>query len=275
MDTSWTELKPPSRRFVGIDVSDLWRHRELVLFLALRDLKLRYRQTALGVAWALLQPLAVVGLFTLVFSRVRGLATPSIPYLVFVFTAMVIWTYVASSVESAARSLIEDRAMVEKVYFPRLLAPLAAVLPGLLDLALSLGALALMLVAFSTPVTPRGILIPLNIALAVLVALGAGLWLSALNVQYRDVRYALPLVLQLWFVATPIAYPSSLLHGAVRWLYALNPLVGLVDVFRWCVLSAAPPPPVADVMSVATGALLLLTGVVYFQAVQRRFADVI
>lgn len=273
-EAAWTELRPSRGWRAQLDLREIWRHRELALFLALRDLRLRYRQTIFGVAWAVLQPLVAVAIFTLIFSRVAGLQTGDVPYLVFAYSAMVIWSYASTGVDAAARSLIEDRSLVERVYFPRVLAPAAALLPGLLDLGISLVVLAVFMAIFGVAVPLTALLVPVWIALAILVALGVGLWLCALNVQYRDVRYALNFGLQVWFFATPVVYASSLLDGAWRWIYAINPLVGVVDGFRWSVLGTPAPPP-ADVMSLVSGTLILLTGTIYFHSVQRRFADVI
>jgi lipopolysaccharide transport system permease protein len=273
-ETGWTELRPSRGWRAQLDVRELWQYRELALFLALRDVRLRYRQTAFGVAWAVLQPLLGVAIFTLVFSKVAGLRTGEIPYVVFAYAGLVIWNYTSTSVDAAARSLIEDRSLVERVYFPRLLAPFAAALPGLLDLAISLLILAVFMAIFAVSVPLSALLLPAWALLAMLVALGAGFWLSALNVQYRDVRYALTFGLQVWFFATPVVYASSLVHGAWRWVYSANPLVGVIDGFRWAVLGA-PAPPSADLVSAAAGVALLVSGAMYFHAVQRRFADVI
>lgn len=273
-ETGWTELRPSRGWRSQLDVHEIWQYRELALFLALRDLRLRYRQTVFGVAWAVLQPLLGVAIFTLVFSRVDALRTSGTPYVVFAYAGLVIWSYASTSVDAAARSLIEDRSLVERVYFPRLLAPFAATLPGLLDLAISLLVLAAFMAIFAVGVPLTALLLPAWVLAAMLVALGAGFWLSALNVQYRDVRYALTFGLQAWFFATPAAYTSSLVHGGWRWAYAANPLVGVIDGFRWSVLGA-PPPPSADLVSVAAGLALIATGTMYFHAVQRRFADVI
>jgi lipopolysaccharide transport system permease protein len=270
----WTELGPSRGWRSQLDVREIWQYRELALFLALRDLRLRYRQTVFGVAWAVLQPLLVVAIFTLVFSRVDALRTSGIPYVVFAYAGIVIWSYASTSVDAAARSLIEDRSLVERVYFPRLLAPFAAALPGLLDLAISLLVLAAFMAIFAVGVPLTALLLPAWVLAAMLVALGAGFWLSALNVQYRDVRYALTFGLQVWFFATPAVYTSSLVHGGWRWVYSANPLVGVIDGFRWAVLGA-PAPPVADLASAASGLALIVTGTMYFHAVQRRFADVI
>ena len=273
-EEAWTELRAVPGWLGQLDVREIWKYRELALFLALRDLKLRYRQTVFGLAWAALQPLLAVAIFTLIFSHVGGLSTGHVPYVVFAYTGMVIWTYVSSSVDAAARSLIEDRALVERVYFPRLLAPFAASLPALADLAVSLVILAGFLLIFAVGVPLAVLLAPLWLLAALLVALGVGFWLSALNVQYRDVRYALTFGMQVWFYATPVVYPASLVDGPWRWLYASNPLVGVVDGFRWSILGG-PPPPVADVVSAVVGCVIVVSGVIYFHGVQRRFADVI
>ncbi len=273
-EDKFTELSAPSGWLSQLDVRELWHYRELAWFLALRDLKLRYRQTVFGIAWAVLQPLLTIALFTLIFARVSVLSTNHIPYVVFAFAGILVWTYVSTSVEAGARSLVEDRALVERVYFPRLLAPLAAALPGVPDLGLSLIIFVIFLIIFGVEVPATAVLAPVWVIASVVVAIGAGFWLSALNVQYRDVRYALAFGIQVWFYATPVVYPASLIPGAWRWLYALNPLVGIIDGFRWSVL-AAPSPPAADLVSVLSAAAILATGLVYFQAVQRRFADVI
>jgi lipopolysaccharide transport system permease protein len=273
-EAAWTELRASRGWRAQLDVREIWDYRELALFLALRDLKLRYRQTAFGVAWAVLQPLVGLAIFALVFSHVAGLKTGDLPYVVFAYAGLVIWSFVSTSVDGAARSLIEDRSLVERVYFPRLLAPFAATLPGLLDFAVSLVILAVFMAIYTVGVPVAALLVPVWIFAALLVALGVGFWLSALNVQYRDVRYTLTFGLQIWFFATPVVYPSSLVGDGWRWVYAANPLVGVVDGFRWSVLGA-PGPPTADVVSLAVGAVILVTGTIYFHAVQRRFADVI
>ena len=273
-EPGWTEHRPSRGWRSQLDLRDAWRHRELTWFLALRDVRLRYRQTAFGVAWALIQPLAGVAIFTLVFSRVSGIEHGHVPYFVFAYTAMILWTYTSTSVEGAARSLIEDRSLVERVYFPRILAPAAALLPGLLDLGISLVILAILMAIFAVSVPATALLLPLLLLFALTVSFGVGLWLAALNVQYRDVRYALTFGLQLAFFATPVVYPSSLVRGAWRWVYSANPLVGVIDGTRWAVLDLAPPPA-ADAISLVAAGVILLTGLMYFYATQRRFADVI
>jgi lipopolysaccharide transport system permease protein len=270
----WTESRPSSGWLARLDIAELWSYRELAFFLALRDLKLRYKQTVFGVSWAIIQPLAGMVLFSVVFGRLAGLPSEGIPYPVFVFAGLTVWTYLSGAVGSAAESLVEHRDLVSKVYFPRLLAPLAAVLPGLVDFGISLLIVAIVMTFYGVAPGAALVLLPLWAVAMVLIALGAGLWLSALNVLYRDVRYALGFVLQLWFFASPVVFPSSLFEGSWRYVFAANPVVALLDGFRWS-LAGTPPPGPEALVSLATGLLLLGGGIVYFRSVERRLADVI
>ncbi len=268
----WVESRPSTGWLPRLDVRELWAYRELALFLALRDLKLRYKQTAFGVAWAIIQPLGAAAIFTIVFGRLAGLPSDGLPYAVFVFAGMIAWSYVSSAVAAAAESLVEHRGLVTNVYFPRLLAPLAAVLPGLVDLAISLAILAVFMVAYGVVPSAALVLLPVWLAALVGTALLAGLWLSALNVLYRDVRYALGFLIQLWLFASPIVFPSSLVDGAWRYVYSANPLVGAIDGFRWSLLGA-PPPGNEDLVSLGVGLLLFAGGVLYFGKFERRLGD--
>jgi lipopolysaccharide transport system permease protein len=270
----WTESRPSSGWLPRLDIAELWSYRELAFFLALRDLKLRYKQTVFGVSWAIIQPLAGMVLFSVVFGRLAGLPSEGIPYPVFVFAGLTVWTYLSGAVGSAAESLVEHRDLVSKVYFPRVLAPLAAVLPGLVDFGISLLIVAIVMTFYGVAPGAALVLLPLWAIAMVLIALGAGLWLSALNVLYRDVRYALGFVLQLWFFASPVVFPSSLFEGSWRYVFAANPVVALLDGFRWS-LAGTPPPGPEALVSLATGLLLLGGGIVYFRSVERRLADVI
>jgi lipopolysaccharide transport system permease protein len=268
----WVENRPSARWLPRLDVRELWAYRELALFLALRDFKLRYKQTVFGVAWAVVQPLAAALVFTIVFGRLAGLPSDGLPYAIFVLAGMVAWSYVSTAVSAASESLVEHRALVTNVYFPRVLAPLAAVLPSLVDLLISLAILAVFMVAYGVAPSGALVLVPLWVVGLVAVALAAGLWLSALNALYRDVRYALGFVIQLWLFASPIVFPSSLVEGGWRYVYSANPLVGAVDGFRWSLLGA-PPPGREDIVSLGVGVVLLVTGVLYFQKVERQIAD--
>jgi lipopolysaccharide transport system permease protein len=270
---AWVENRP-SRGFRGLDLRELRQYRSLAGFLALRDLKVRYKQAAFGAAWAVLQPLIGVVVFTVVFRRLAKVPSDGIPYQVFAFLGLAVWAYVSSGVTKAAQSLVSNSPLVTKVYFPRVLAPLAAVLPGLLDLALSLVVLGgLMAVARLAP-TWAALTLPFWVLALLVVTLGVGIWLGALNVQYRDVNQAITLLVQLWLFLSPVAYPSSLVPDAWRPLYALNPLTGILDGFRWALLGAPWPGPTLAI-SLTVAAALLASSLVYFQRVERRFADVI
>jgi lipopolysaccharide transport system permease protein len=270
----WTENRPSAGWLRPVDFPELWSYRELAYFLALRDLKLRYKQTVFGVAWAIIQPLAAMAVFSLVFGRLVGVPSNGVPYPVFVFAGLALWWYLANSVEAAAQSLVDHRELVTKVYFPKLVAPLAAVLPRLVDLAVSLVVVALIMGIYGVVPGAPVALLPAWVVAGVGLALATGLWLSALNVLYRDVRYALGFVLQIWFFASPVVFPSSLFDGAWRYLYAANPVVGLLEGFRWSLLST-PAPGHEAAVSLAVGVALLAGGVVYFRRAETRLADVI
>jgi len=268
----WFVNEPPARRFPRVDLRELWVYREVVRALATRDLKLRYRQTVFGVGWAILQPAAAMLVFTVLFSKVAGIESDGLPYPVFVYAGLVAWVYVSGSVSAAAESLAGNRALVTKVYFPRLTAPIAAVLPGLLDLVIALAFGAVLIAAYEVTPGPAVLLTPVWIALAVLIACGAGIWLAALNALYRDVRHALGFLLQLWLFASPVVIPTSLIGDSWRALYALNPMVGVIDGLRWSLLDG-PAPPAADLLSAASTVLLLVTGTAYFARAEQRIAD--
>jgi homopolymeric O-antigen transport system permease protein len=269
---AWVENRPSTRWLPRLDIRELWAYRELAYFLALRDVKLRYKQTVFGVGWAIIQPLAAALIFTIFFGRLAGLPSDGLPYAVFVYAGMIAWSYVSTAVSAASESLVEHRALVTNVYFPRVLAPLAAVLPGLIDLAISLVILAAFMGAYGVVPTAALVLVPLWLVGLLAASLAAGLWLSALNVLYRDVRYALGFLVQLWLFASPVVFPSSLVEGNWRYVYSANPLVGVLDGFRWSLL-AAPAPGREDLVSLAVGVFLLLSGILYFQKVERQLAD--
>jgi lipopolysaccharide transport system permease protein len=270
---AWIENRP-SRGLRGLDFRELWQYRELGGFLALRDLKVRYKQAAFGAAWAVLQPLVGVVVFTLVFRRLAKVPSDGIPYPVFAFLGLAVWAYVSSGVTKASQSLVSNSPLVTKVYFPRVLAPVASVLPGLLDLGLSLVVLGALMLVYHVSPTWALLTLPLWLVAMVAVTLSVGLWLAALNVQYRDVNHAVTLLVQLWLFVSPVAYPSSLVPLVWRPLYALNPVAGLLDGFRWALLGA-PPPGAGLILSLGVTVMLLISGVLYFQRVERRFADVI
>jgi lipopolysaccharide transport system permease protein len=270
----WVENAPSHAWLPRLDVSELWASRELVLILALRNIKIRYKQTVLGVGWAILQPLAGVAIFTVVMRRLAHVPSEGIPYPVFVYGGLAVWLYFANGANTAAESLAAYRDLVTKVYFPRLLAPLAAILPNLIDLGISILAVGVFMAIFG--VTPGWaiVLLPVWIIAAVGTTFGVGVWLSALNARYRDVRNALAFLLQIWLFATPVVYPSSLVDGAWRFLLYVNPLAGVVAGFRWSLIGA-PPPGLPALVSLASGLLVLTGGLVYFARVERRLADFI
>jgi lipopolysaccharide transport system permease protein len=270
---AWVENRP-SRGFRGPGLRELWRYRELGGFLALRDLRVRYKQAVFGAAWAVVQPLAGVLVFTLVFRRLAKVPSDGIPYPLFAFVGLSVWSYHASSVTRATQSLVGNAPLVTKVYFPRLLVPLAAVLPGLVDLALSLLTLGVLLVVYETVPTVAVLTLPIWVLALVATSFSVGLWLSALNVQYRDVNQAITLFVQLWLFVSPVAYPSSMVEGGWRFLYALNPMAGVIDSFRWALVRGPQPGP-AVLVSMAVTLVLLVSGILYFQRTERRFADVI
>jgi lipopolysaccharide transport system permease protein len=268
----WIENGPSRGWFPRLDVAELWASRELVLILALRNVKIRYKQTVLGVGWAILQPLAAVAIFTVVMRRLAHLPSEGIPYPVFVYGGLAVWIYFANGANMAAESLAQYRDLVTKVYFPRLLAPLAAVMPSLIDLGISILAVGVFMAMFGVAPGWAIVLLPLWIVAAVATTFGVGVWLSALNARYRDVRNALTFLLQIWLFATPVAYPSSLVHGGWRFLLYVNPVAGVVTGFRWS-LVGAQRPGLAALVSLASGLVVLASGLVYFARVERRLAD--
>jgi lipopolysaccharide transport system permease protein len=265
----------PSRGWRALDLGELWRARELLYFLVWRDVKVRYKQTAFGAAWAILQPVFTMLVFSLFFGRLARIPSDGVPYPVFSLTGLVPWTFFAYGLTQSANSLVGSQHLVTKVYFPRLVLPLAGVLSGLVDFVLAFVVLVGMLVYYGITPTPAALLLPLFVLLALVTSLGVGLWLSALNAQYRDVRYVLPFLTQIWLFVTPIAYPSSLLDGVWRTVYALNPMVGVVEGFRWALLGTTPAPGAMLAASSAAAVAILIGGAFYFRRMEKIFADVV
>lgn len=268
----WIENRPSRVR--GVALRELWPYRELVYFLALRDLKARYKQAFFGISWAILQPVAGVTVFTIVFRNLASVSSGGVPYVAFALLGLLVWTYFASSVNAATTSLVANAALVTKVYFPRIAAPLAALVPGLAELAIGLVLLAAIMVHYGIVPGWAALTLPGWVLAAMVVGLAAGLLAASLNVKYRDVGAVMPVLVQLWLLATPVAYPSSLVHGGWRWVYALNPMVAVVDGFRWSLLETEAPGYEA-LASAATAAVLLAFGLLYFLRTERKFADVI
>jgi lipopolysaccharide transport system permease protein len=265
----------PSRGWVSLRLGELWEYRELLYFLTWREVKVRYKQTALGAAWAIIQPLFTMLVFSLFFGRLAKVPSDGIPYPLFSLAGLIPWTFFANGLAQSSNSLVDSSNLISKVYFPRLTIPLSAVLSGAVDFAISFALLIAMMAFYHRVPSARCVFLPLFFALAMVTALGVGLWLSALNVEYRDVRYTVPFLTQFWMFATPIAYPSSLLHGPWRTLYGLNPMVGVVEGFRWALLGTdTAPGPMIGVSAVAAIAILA-GGAFYFRRMEKTFADVV
>ena len=265
----------PTRGFISFDLRDLWRYRELLYFLTWRDIKVRYKQTALGAFWAVLQPLLSMILFSIIFGYFAGLPSEGVPYPVFTLTALVPWQLFAFSLTQSSTSLVADRNLITKVYFPRLTIPISSVLAGLIDFTIAFVFLLLLLVISRVNISLRILVLPPLILLCVLTALAVGLWLSALNVKYRDVRYTLYFLTMLWFYATPIAYSISIVPEEWRLLYSLNPMVGVVEGFRWALLSTDNFVGPTLLVSTAVVIVILISGFIYFKRMEDGFADII
>ncbi len=265
----------PGKGWAPLDLGELWRYRELLYFLVWRDVKVRYKQTALGASWAIIQPLFSMVIFSVVFGRLAGIGSDGVPYPVFSFAALVPWTFFSNGLVQASNSVVNSQNLIKKIYFPRLVLPVATVLAGLVDFAIAFVVLLGMTVVYGIVPTAKLVWIPALLLLAFVTALGVSLWFAALNVRYRDVAYVTPFVVQVWLFATPIAYPSSLLPESWRVLYGLNPMVGVVEGFRWCLLGTATVPgPIVGASAVAA-LVILVGGVYYFRSLEREFADVV
>lgn len=265
----------PSVGWVSLRLKELWNNRELVFFLMWRDIRVRYKQTVLGASWAIIQPLFTMVVFSLFFGRLAQIPSDGIPYPLFSFAALVPWNFFATGLTQSSDSLVTNANLIKKVYFPRLVIPLSTVMAGGMDFLIAFGVLVLMTVGWGVPLTARMAWIPLFVLLAFVTALGVGLWLSALNVQYRDVRYTVPFLVQMWMFSTPIAYPSSLLPPQWRVVYGLNPMTGVVEGFRWAMLGADTQPGPMIAASAAAAMLILIGGALYFRRTEKRFADVV
>ena len=265
----------PSRGFPRIRVGELWAYRGLLGFLVWRDVKVRYAQTVLGAAWAILQPVLTMLVFTIIFGRFARIPSGGVPYPLFSLAALVPWTYFAGSLTGTSNSLVASTGLVTKVYFPRLLIPFSTSLAGLVDFAVGLGLLGATMLAYGTTPSAGALLaVPLATAAMLLIVTGVGTWLAALNLQYRDVRYVVPFLLQVWMYASPVIYPTSIVPERYRTLYALNPMVGVIEGFRSSLVGPAGVPWRLVLYSLACGALLFVTGALYFRRTERVFADV-
>jgi lipopolysaccharide transport system permease protein len=265
----------PSRGWVPLQLGSLWEYRELFYFLAWRDVKVRYKQTAIGIAWAVLQPVLTMLVFSLFFGYLANMPSDGLPYPVFAYTALLPWQLFAHALSASANSLVTNQALITKVYFPRLVVPLASVIVGLVDFSFSLLILFGLMYYYGLVPTVAVLTMPLFIGLAIAAALAVGVWLSALNVQYRDVQFTIPFLTQCWLFATPIAYSSRLIPESWRAWYGLNPMVGVVEGFRWALLGQTRPLEQSLLLSILVTGALLIGGLVYFRRMERTFADVI
>lgn len=263
------------KSLLHLDLRAIWEYRELLYFLVWRDLKVRYRQTAIGIGWVVLQPLMTMAIFTAVFGTFAKIPSDGLPYPIFVYSALLPWNLFANSLTRGGESVVGNAQLVSKIYFPRLLLPLSGLLSPVVDFAISFVILVIMMIWFGTLPTWGVLALPLFLLLALLTALAVGLWLSALNVRYRDVGHTIPFLIQLWMFASPIAYPVSLVPEKWRMLYSLNPMVGVIEGFRWALLAKESPDFGVITISSVMVLALLLPGIVYFKYTERTFADVV
>ena len=267
-------ITPPTRWWI-LPFGELWDFRELIYFFVWRDIKIRYKQTAIGAAWAVLQPLLTMLIFSLFFGRLAHIPSEGLPYPIFYYSALLPWMYFAAAMQNATNTIVENQRVITKVYFPRLALPLASVLSGLVDFAVSFVMFVVLMVYYGIRPTPAVLWFPVFILLAILTALGVGLWLSALHALYRDVRYVLPFLVQFWLFASPVAYPASLVPQKWRWLYGLNPMAGVIEGVRWSLTGHTSPPGRLIFVSTAAVLVLLASGLIYFQKVETTVADVV
>jgi lipopolysaccharide transport system permease protein len=265
----------PTRGWGGLQLGELWRFRELFFFLVWRDIKVRYKQTLLGAAWAILQPLLTMVVFSIFFGELAKMPTDGIPYPIFSYSALLPWQLFESGVSKAGTSLVAGRNLITKVYFPRLAVPAAPVLAGAVDFCLALLVLFVMMAYYHTPLTWTVLTLPLFLLLALVTAMGTGFWLAALNVAYRDVGYVIPFLVRVWFFCTPITYAISIVPARWQAAYWLNPMVGVTQGFRWAILGVTRPPAMLLLASAVVALLLLGSGIAYFRRMERTFADVV
>ena len=265
----------PSRGWISLRLDELWEYRELLYFLAWRDIKIRYKQTALGAAWAIIQPFFTMVIFSIFFGRLAGIPSDGVPYPIFSFAALVPWTFFANSLNQSSNSLVSSANLIQKVYFPRLAVPIASVFSGMVDFVLAFIVLLGMMLYYGMLPTINVVWLPAFCLLAFVTSLGVGLWLSAMNVRFRDVRYTVPFLVQFWMFATPIAYPSSLLSEPWRTLYGLNPMVGVIEGFRWGLLGTNTAPGGIIIISSLMAMAILVGGAFYFRRAEKNFADIV
>jgi lipopolysaccharide transport system permease protein len=270
---AWRHLEPP-HGLASLKVAELWRYRELVYFLTWRDILVRYKQAVLGVLWAIVQPVLTMIVFSVIFGRLIGVQSGDVPYPVFSFAGLLPWQLFAGAMQRSGTSLVASAGLITKVYFPRLVIPLSSILGGVIDFCISLAVLAALMAYYHMAPTWDVLWLPAFVLLALATSFAVGLWLSALNVLYRDVQYIIPFLIQLWMYLSPVVYPVTYITGPFRYVYALNPMVGVIQGFRWALYGGTPPDRLVAV-SVAVVAVLLVTGLYYFRHMERTFADVV
>jgi len=265
----------PEKGWVSIRFGELWDYRELLFFLSWRDISVRYKQTVLGAAWAIIQPFFSMIVFSLFFGRLAQIPSDGVPYPVFSYAAMLPWLYFSTAMTASSNSLVGSSNLLSKVYFPRLVIPLASVLPPAVDFAIAFMVLVGMMFYYGISLTWNLLWLPAFLLLALVTALGVGLWLSAMNVQYRDIRYAVPFLVQFWMFISPVAYPSSMVPEQWRILYGINPMVGVIEGFRWAMLGTDTELGLETGISVIVAVIILISGIYYFRRMERTFADVV
>ncbi|HYR84154.1 MAG TPA: ABC transporter permease [Terriglobia bacterium] len=265
----------PSSAWRMLDLRELWAYRELIYFLTWRDIKVRYKQTALGIAWALLQPLAMMVVFTLFFGRLAGVSSQGVPYPVFALVALIPWQLFSRAITESTNSLVTDQRLITRVYFPRIIVPISTTLAAVVDFLVSGGLLILLLAFYGMPLRLEMLWLPVFTVLLLVTALGAGFWLSALNVEYRDVMYTIPFLNQFWFFITPVVYSSNIVPERWRAVYGLNPLAGVVEGFRWALIGGGGKPGPMMFASTAVAIVLFTGGIIWFRSRERRFVDAI
>jgi lipopolysaccharide transport system permease protein len=265
----------PSAGWRSLNLGEIWPYRELLYFLTWRDIRVRYKQTILGAAWAILQPLVTMILFTIIFGVFARLPSQGIPYPLFTYTALLPWQLFSYALSQSSSSLVADKNLITKVYFPRLIIPVSSILSGVFDFAIAFPLWLILMLIYRIPWTWRILTLPIFIFLALLTALAVGLWLSALNVKYRDVRYTLPFLTQFWMYATPIAYSATIVPEQWRWLYSLNPMTGVVEGFRWALLGTANSLGLSFVISIIATLIIFTGGIIYFKRMEDSFADLV
>ncbi|MDO8445445.1 MAG: ABC transporter permease [Deltaproteobacteria bacterium] len=265
----------PKKGWLPVNFKEIWQFRELLYFLAWRDVKVKYKQTALGIIWAIMQPVLAMLIFSALFGRFAGIPSDGVPYPIFVYIGLLPWNYFAAVLGQSTNSVVSGSNLITKIYFPRLIIPASSAIAALLDFFIASIVLALMMAYYGVNLSSGVLLVPFLVLITMINALGFGLWFSALNVRYRDIQYAIPFLIQIWMFATPVIYPTSLIGGSYGWLLMLNPMGGVIEAFRPAVLGHMPIPWTSLAVSTSIGLIVFIGGLFYFRSVERYFADVI